>query len=110
MNAAEPEKAIYSSAKHPIGSKCGKPSPMFWANLSRPCNTPLFWAKLTNALPPDLLEVASHDWHFDSEKARADLGWQPLSWHDGLVETWGEYQAIGVGTPPQSPVRAMRRA
>lgn len=73
-------------------------------------STPLFWAKLTNALPSDLLELAGHDWHFESEKARRELGWRPLSWHDGLVETWEEYQAIGVGARPQSPVRAMRRA
>jgi nucleoside-diphosphate-sugar epimerase len=73
-------------------------------------NTPLFWAKLTNALPPDLLELAGHDWHFASDKARADLGWDPRSWYDALIETWEEYQAMGVGTPAQSPVRAMRRA
>jgi dihydroflavonol-4-reductase len=73
-------------------------------------NTPLIWAKLTNALPSDLLDLAGHDWHFDSEKARADLGWQPLSWHDGLIKTWDEMQAMRVGTPTQSPVRAMRRA
>lgn len=77
---------------------------------TQPRTTPLFWAKLTNALPAYLLEVAGHDWHYASEKARADLGWQPLSWHDGLVETWEAYQAVGVGAPSQSPVRAMRRA
>ena len=73
-------------------------------------NTPLFWAKLTNALPADLLEIAGHDWRFDSEKAERELGWRPLSWHDGLVETWEEYQAIGFGARSQNPVRAMRRA
>jgi hypothetical protein len=73
-------------------------------------NTPLFWAKLTNALPADLLELAGHDWHFDSEKARHELGWLPLSWHDGLVQTWEEYQALGFGARSQSQARTMRRA
>jgi nucleoside-diphosphate-sugar epimerase len=73
-------------------------------------STPLFWAKLTNALPADLLEFASHDWHFDSEKARQELGWRPLSWHNGLAKTWEEYQAMGFGARPQHAVRAMRRA
>jgi dihydroflavonol-4-reductase len=73
-------------------------------------NTPLFWAKMTNALPTELLELASYDWLFESEKATRELGWRPLSWHDGLVETWEEYQAIGVGARTQSPMRAMRRA
>jgi len=73
-------------------------------------NTPLFWAKLTNALPSDLLELAGHDWYFDSAKAKDELGWHSLSWHDGLVETWEAYQAIGFGARPQSPERAMRRA
>jgi nucleoside-diphosphate-sugar epimerase len=73
-------------------------------------NTPLFWAKLTNALPADLLELAGHDWHFASERARQELGWRPLSWHDGLAETWEEYQAMGFGARSQTPVRAMRRA
>jgi dihydroflavonol-4-reductase len=72
--------------------------------------TPLFWAKLTNALPTELLTYAGHDWNFDSEKARHELGWRPLSWRDGLVETWEEYQAVGFGTHPQKPVRAMKRA
>lgn len=72
--------------------------------------TPLIWAKLTNALPSDLLELAAHDWHFASEKARTTLGWQPVSWHEGLVETWEEVQAMNTGIPVQSPVRAMRRA
>jgi nucleoside-diphosphate-sugar epimerase len=73
-------------------------------------NTPLFWAKLTNALPSNLLDLAGHDWHYDSEKARHELGWRPLSWHDGVVETWEEYQAVGFGAPSQRPVRAMKRA
>lgn len=73
-------------------------------------NTPLFWAKMTNALPGDLLDLAGHDWRFDSEKACEELGWQPLSWHDGLAETWEECQAVGVGSRPQAPVRVMRRA
>ncbi len=72
-------------------------------------NMPLFWAKMTNALPAELLELAGHDWHFGSEKARNELGWRPLSWHDGLVEAWEEYQATGVGAREQAPVRAMRR-
>jgi len=76
--------------------------------LSR--STPLFWAKLTNALPSDLLELAGYDWRFDSTKAKEQLGWRPLSWHDGLVETWEAYQAIGFGARTQSPERAMRRA
>jgi nucleoside-diphosphate-sugar epimerase len=73
-------------------------------------NTPLFWAKLTNALPSELLELAGHDWYFESDKARNQLDWRPRSWRDGLVETWEEYQAIGFGAQTQSPVRAMRRA
>jgi nucleoside-diphosphate-sugar epimerase len=73
-------------------------------------NTPLFWAKITNALPADLLELAGHDWHFDSTRAKEELGWRPLSWHDGLAECWEEYQAVGFGTRSQNPVRAMRRA
>jgi dihydroflavonol-4-reductase len=73
-------------------------------------STPLFWAKLTNALPVDLLDLAGYDWRFDSAKAREELGWRPLTWHDGLVETWEEYQAIGFGARTQSPERAMRRA
>ena len=70
---------------------------------------PLFWAKLTNALPTALLDLAGHDWHFSSEKARHELGWRPLSWHDGLLATWEEYQAVGFGVRQQNPVRAMRR-
>ncbi len=73
-------------------------------------NTPLFWAKMTNALPSDLLELAGHDWYFDSEKARQELGWRPLTWQEGLVETWEEYQTIGFGERSQNPMRAMRRA
>jgi nucleoside-diphosphate-sugar epimerase len=73
-------------------------------------STPLFWAKLTNALPADLLDLAGYDWRFDSAKAREKLGWRPLTWHDGLVEAWEEYQAIGFGARTQSPERAMRRA
>lgn len=73
-------------------------------------NTPLFWAKMTSALPAELLELAGHDWYFTSEKARQELGWNPHSWHDGLAETWEEYQALGFGARQQSPVRAMRRA
>jgi nucleoside-diphosphate-sugar epimerase len=81
--------------------------------LSKPAptrNTPLFWAKLTNALPSEYLELAGRDWHFDSKKARQELGWLPHSWHDGIAETWEEYQAIGFGARPQNPVRAMKRA
>lgn len=81
--------------------------------LNKPLLTrsaPLFWAKLTNALPADLLELAGYDWRFDSAKAKEELGWRPLSWHDGLVETWEAYQAIGFGARTQSPERAMRRA
>jgi dihydroflavonol-4-reductase len=85
-----------------VSTILGKPAPTR--------NTPLFWAKITNALPSDLLELAGHDWHYDSEKARHELGWRPLSWHDGLVETWEEYQAMGFGARPQNPVRAMKRA
>jgi nucleoside-diphosphate-sugar epimerase len=73
-------------------------------------NTPLFWAKLTNAFPTDLLDLAGSDWHFDSTRAKEELGWQPLSWRDGLAESWEEYQALGFGAASQSPVRAMRRA
>jgi len=73
-------------------------------------STPLFWAKLTNALPSDLLELAGYDWRFDSAKAKEELGWRPRSWRDGLVETWEEYQAIGFSARTQSPERAMRRA
>lgn len=72
--------------------------------------TPLIWAKLTNALPADLLELAGHDWYYNSAKARTDLGWQPLSWHEGITATWDEIQATSAGTPAQSPIRAMRRA
>ncbi len=72
--------------------------------------TPLIWAKLTNALPSDLLDLAGYDWHYDSAKARADLDWQPRTWHEGLRETWDEVQAMSAGTPAQNPVRAMRRA
>jgi nucleoside-diphosphate-sugar epimerase len=87
---------------HTVSEVLGKPV--------SPRNTPLFWAKMTGAFPADLLELAGHDWHFSSEKARHELGWRPLSWHDGLVETWQEYQALGLGAPPHSPERAMRRA
>jgi hypothetical protein len=73
-------------------------------------STPLFWAKLTNALPPELLELAGSDWHFESTKAKDELGWQPHSWREGLTESWEEYQALGFGAASQSPVRAMRRA
>ena len=72
--------------------------------------TPLFWAKMTNALPADLLELAGHDWYFDSEKAREELGWRPLTWQEGLAQTWEEYQAMSFGARAQSPVRAMKRA
>jgi nucleoside-diphosphate-sugar epimerase len=71
--------------------------------------TPLFWAKMTSALPAALLDLAGHNWHFSSEKARHELGWRPLSWHDGLLATWEEYQATGFGAREQNPVRAMRR-
>lgn len=73
-------------------------------------NTPLFWAKITNALPVEYLELAGHDWRFDSERAKEELGWNSLSWQEGLIQTWEEYQAVGFGARPQSPVRAMRRA
>jgi dihydroflavonol-4-reductase len=85
-----------------VSEVMGKPAPTR--------NMPIFWAKITSGLPADLLELAGHDWHYSSEKARHELGWRPHSWHDGLVETWDEYQAHGFGAPQQDPVRAMRRA
>jgi dihydroflavonol-4-reductase len=73
-------------------------------------NMPLFWAKMTNALPPALLELAGYDWHFANTKAQGELGWRPQSWHDGLVASWEEYQVAGFGGVRPSPARAMKRA
>ncbi len=85
-----------------IAEVVGKPGPQR--------STPLWWARLTNALPPDLLELAGYDWNFHSEKAHQALGWQPQSLYDALVETWEEAQSLGVGARPPRPVRAIRRA
>jgi nucleoside-diphosphate-sugar epimerase len=94
------ETPTWSELWQSVSELLGKPAPAR--------NTPLFWAKLTNALPAHLLEFASHDWHYDSEKARHELGWRPLSWHDGLTKTWEEYQVMGFGAASQNPV--LRRA
>jgi dihydroflavonol-4-reductase len=73
--------------------------------------TPLWWARLTQALPPDLLELAGYDWNFHSQKARQDLGWQPTPLATALAETFEEAQVLGMGAHPRrTAARAGRRA
>lgn len=85
-----------------IAAVVGKPGPQR--------ATPHWWARLTNALPPDLLELAGHDWNFHSTKAQIELGWEPLPLDEALAETWEEAQTQGVGARPPRPTRAIRRA
>jgi dihydroflavonol-4-reductase len=80
----------------------GKPGPQR--------STPLWWARLTNAFPPDLLELAGHDWNFHSTKAQIELGWEPLPLAEALAETWEEAQTQGIGARPPRPARVIRRA
>jgi len=46
-------------------------------------------------LTQDFLEMISFDWCFSSQKARTELGWQPLSYLDAMTKTWQAYQAQG---------------
>ena len=71
--------------------------------------TPLWWARLVDALPAEVLELCGRDWSVSAEKARRELGWRPLSFRDGIGETWEEYAAAGVGKRAATPARAMRR-
>jgi nucleoside-diphosphate-sugar epimerase len=77
---------------------------------ARTRRTPLWLARLTDALPAEVLDLCGHDWHVSAEKARRELGWRPLSFRDSIGETWEEYVAAGVGKRPAAPERAMRRA
>lgn len=45
--------------------------------------------------PPDFFEMIGFNWCFSNHKAREQLGWQPRSFHEGLIETWKEYQEQG---------------
>lgn len=50
-----------------------------------------------SVFPPDFFEMIGFDWSFSNQKAKELLGWQPHSFHDGLRETWKEYQEQGWG-------------
>ncbi len=46
-------------------------------------------------IPAEILDMASFDWNFSTDKAKRELGWQPHSFLEGMTETWAEYQAAG---------------
>ncbi|MBN1147542.1 MAG: NAD-dependent epimerase/dehydratase family protein [Anaerolineales bacterium] len=46
-------------------------------------------------LPPEFFEMVSLNWCFSSAKAKQELGYQPLSFEQGIAETWAEYQSSG---------------
>jgi len=72
--------------------------------------TPLWLARVMAALPAEVLDLCVRDWHVSAEKARRELGWRPLSFRDGIAETWEEYAALGMDKRTATPERAMRRA
>jgi len=39
--------------------------------------------------------MISYNWNFSSAKAERKLGWKPHTFHEGIQETWAEYQAQG---------------
>jgi dihydroflavonol-4-reductase len=45
--------------------------------------------------PSDFFDMIGFDWCFSNRKAMEQLGWRPHSFHDGLNETWKEYQKQG---------------
>jgi dihydroflavonol-4-reductase len=45
--------------------------------------------------PSDFFDMIGLDWCFSNRKAMEQLGWRPHSFHDGLNETWKEYQKQG---------------
>ena len=73
-------------------------------------HTPLWLARMTGALPAEILTWAGQNWSYSNEKARRDLGWRPFSFRDGMAETWEELQSLEVGARRPEPVRVMRRA
>lgn len=48
-----------------------------------------------SVFPPDFFEMIALDWCFSNRKAVEQLGWQPLSFEEGLRQTWAEYQKLG---------------
>lgn len=43
----------------------------------------------------DFFDMVELNWCFSNQKARAELGWNPLSFEEALACTWAEYQAQG---------------
>ena len=72
--------------------------------------TPLWLARVTAALPAEVLDLCGSDWQVSATKARQELGWRPVSFRDGIAETWEDYAALGMGKRTATPERAMRRA
>ncbi len=76
----------------------------------QPRRLPRWLARLSGAMPADVLAWATRHWNYRNDKARRDLGWRPHTFHESMAETWDEYQALGWGAQTNRPVRAMRRA
>lgn len=41
----------------------------------------------------EYLHIVGKNWNYTSQKARQELGWQPLSLFDAMAETWADHQA-----------------
>jgi nucleoside-diphosphate-sugar epimerase len=46
-------------------------------------------------LTQDFLDMIKFDWCFSTQKARSELGWQPLSYLQAMSNTWQDYQSQG---------------
>lgn len=49
----------------------------------------------TSLFPLEFLDMISFNWNFSSAKAERELGMKFHTFHDGMKETWSEYQAKG---------------
>jgi nucleoside-diphosphate-sugar epimerase len=49
----------------------------------------------TSLFPSEFLDMINFDWNFSSAKAKRELGWKFHTFHDGMKETWAEYQSQG---------------
>jgi nucleoside-diphosphate-sugar epimerase len=58
----------------------------------------------------EYLNIVRQNWHYSSQKARRELGWQPLSLREAMAETWAEYQAAGAAADRKRAEYAARRA
>jgi dihydroflavonol-4-reductase len=58
------------------------------ANASR-------WLTGKSVFPPEFFEMIAFNWCFSNQKAREQLGWQPVRFEEGLRETWADYQKLG---------------